>query len=325
MTLAPSANNYLYGAGKLYFKATGDTGYLEIGNVPVFEVMMEPEEQIEHWESQTNKKLKDVSDILSWSVKSAITLEEYSAENLNIVLSGDGVQSLGNQAASYLTDVSTATVADQYVDLGYTDLTYLKLSHGAITSSPFVDAEVLTGGTSSATAKIVSMLDTSFLLVVNVAGTFVAGETITGAGGANAVCSAVETFNGAVVADAAVAANIWVEGTDYTIDPVGGLLRELSTGSIVANGVYVSADYAAKTNKTIQALEGGEAEGELLFIGNPKRGPRWRVNLWTCKLNISGPVSFITEEAGQITLDVEVLSDSSNHPNSPYFNAVEAS
>jgi len=326
MTLAASSNNYEYGAGKLYFKTSGGTGYLEIGNCPVFEINMEPEERIEHWESQTDEKLKDVDDVLKWSVSANITMEEYSAENIDIAFRGDGVQSLGNQAASYIDDDSTTTVASKYMDLGYTDLSYVKLSHGDITSGPFTEDEQITGGTSGATGNIPNVVTTTYLEVVNIAvSTFQVGETVTGAGGASAVVTAVETINGAIVMDEATGSARLVEGTDYSIDPVGGLIRELTDGSIAANTCFVSANYAAKTNKSIRALAGSQKNGELLFVGNPRRGPRWRVSLWNCNINLSGAVPLITEEAGQITLEVAVLSDSSSHPNEPYFRATEAS
>jgi len=325
MALAATANNYLYGAGKMYFKQYGDTAYLELGNFPTFEIMMEPEERVEHWESQTSQKLKDVDDILKWSCKASLTLEEFSADNLNIAFRGDDVQSLGNQAAGALSDSSTTTQDDLYVDLGYTDLSYVKLSHGAITNSPFVDKENVTGTTSSAVGVIVSRIWTGYLLVIMTSGTFVVGETITGAGGASATTTAVETFPGAVVADLAEATKIFTEGTDYDIDPIGGLIRELSGGSIAAHTCFVSANYAAKTNKSVRALAGTQIKGELLFIGNPRRGPRWRVQMWTCNINISGALALISSEPSQIPLEIIVLSDVDNHPTSPYFTATEAS
>lgn len=323
-----SADNYLYGAGKLYFKTSGDDNYLFLGNAPTFSINMEAEERIEHWESKTNEKLKDIDDIIKWSVSASIILEEYSPDNLNLAFRGDGVQSLGNQSASYIDGAQTVMNDTLHIDLGYTDLSYLKISHGTVTGGPFDNGETVTGGTSSATG-VVGWAASGYLELYNISGTFVVGEVLTGGTStATATSTAVETINGIIACDdtAGSQATRYVEGTDYDLDYIGGLVAAISGGQAETDGgIYVHANYPAKTNQSVRTLAGSQASGELLFVGNPRRGPRWRVQAWNCNVNVSGEINFITEEPGQITLEVMILSDSDTHPSEPYFRATKAS
>ena len=325
MTLAPDNSNYLYGAGRAYFKDDDDSGYIHLGNMTTLEIVMEAEEKIEHWESQTSDKVKDVDDVLKWSVMSNLVLEEYTAENLNIAFRGDGVQSLGDQSASYIDDDFTTTVSNQYMDLDYTDLFYTKVTHGTVSGGPFEDGETITGGSSSATAKV-AWPATGHLELVNLSGTFTIGETITGGtSSATATTTAVDTIeDDIIVCDAATAVTRFTKGTDYDVDNIGGLLREISTGSIASNTAYVSADYSARTNTSVRAIAGSQATGELLFIGDPRRGPRYRVQCWNCNLNVSGGLAFISEDPAEIPIEVVILADVSSHPSEPFFRATRS-
>lgn len=322
MSLAPNNDNYLWGSGKFYFKEDGQTNYLHMGNTPKFEITMEPEERLEHWESQTDKKHKDVDDVLKFSVMASVTLEEYSKEIMDIIIRGDGVQSLGNQSASNLDASSTTIEDDKYVDLGYTDLFVTKITYNNL-SGTFDLGETVTGGTSSATGKIAWRTST-YMELINVSGTFQAAETLTGGtSSATATSTAVDTMDDVVVNDAASPTERYVRGTDYDIDTVGGLLCIFSSSS-ATTPVYVSADYPAKTNRTVRALAGDLRTGEILFIGDPRRGPRWRVQGWKVNINLTGPIPLITDDVGQIEIELAFLSDSDNHPSDPYFKATLA-
>jgi hypothetical protein len=56
---------------------------------------------------------------------------------------------------------------------------HMKLAHGTVTGGPFVVAETVTGGTSSATG-VVTQVEAAYLMVKTVSGVFENGETITG-------------------------------------------------------------------------------------------------------------------------------------------------
>lgn len=322
MPLAHSTENYLYGKGRLYFKPEGDNGYYDLGNVPGFDINLELE-KLEHYSSRSGTKEKDLDIVSQKKAKSAFSLEEYSPENLNLAFLGDGIQA-GSQSASFL-DQSAVTVAeDQYVDVGKLSLSSLKIAHDSPAGGPFQIDETITGGTSSATAKV-AWVGSGFLEVVNVSGTFVAAEVITGGTSlATANTTGVETHEDVVCVDSDTPTVRYTAGTDYDIDIDAGLLRSLSGGAITTT-CYISADYAAKTLKSIRALANSSAPGALLFIGDPDQGPRWKVEGWDVNLSIAGGVPFIGEEIGAISMEAEYIADRTNHPTEPFFRATEIS
>jgi hypothetical protein len=325
MPLAHDTDNYLYGKGRLYFKPEDGSGYLDLGNIPKFGIEVEVEKN-EHFSSRSGTRDKDLSIVLEKSAKASLTLEEASAENLNIGFMGDGVVS-GSQSAGQIDADETTTVSDQFIDLGKTDLSITKITHGSITGGPFQAGETITGGTSGTTAKVAWMATGDlYLEVINASGDFTVGEEITGGtSAATADVSGTEEMEDVVVADAETATTRYVAGTDYTVDVVGGLLRELSGGSIAASTCYVSCDYAATTTKSIRGLKNSESRGELLFIGDPDQGPKWRVQVWDVNLVISGEGEFISEEILTIPMEAEFFKAETAHPSEPFFRATEIS
>lgn len=323
MPLPHSVDNYLYGKGRVYFKPEDDTGYVDLGNIPAFGIEVEVEKN-EHFSSRSGTRDKDLSVVMEKSAKANLTLEEVAAENLDLAFMGDGVVS-GSQSASSIDADETTTVDDAFIDLGYTDLSILKVTHGAITGGPFQAGETITGALSGTTAKVAWMATSDlYLEVINASGDFTVGEEIEGGtSAATADVSGTEEMEDVVVADAATATTRYEAGTDYTVDVVGGLLRELSGGSIAAHTCYVSADYAATTTKAVRALKNSETRGELLFIGDPDQGPKWRVQVWDVNLTIAGEGQFISEEILTLPLEAEFFKDESGHPTEPFFRATE--
>ena len=115
MALAANVNNYLYGKGRVYFKpqVPALSGYIDLGNVPKFELAPELT-KVEHYSSRSGIKEKDLELITQKKVTTTFSLEEFSAENLNLCFLGDTIQS-STQTAGYLTDVSTAVILNQFV------------------------------------------------------------------------------------------------------------------------------------------------------------------------------------------------------------------
>ena len=315
--LAPNTDNYLYGKGHVLFQKTGESGYLHLGNAPAFDINVEVTKE-DHYSAMSGTKEKDATRVTEKSAKSTITLEEPNPENIDLAFLGDGVQS-ASQIAGNLDAVETTTVADRYVELGYLGVYLTKLSHGSVSGGPFQAGETVTGGTSSATGDV-AWVGSGFVELINVSGAFVAGETITGGtSSGSATLSAAETINDAVVTDAASPTTRYTLGTDYSIQADGGLIRELSGGSIASNTCYVSAQYGAKTLKSVNALVNSSTTGKLLFIGTPDDGPKKKVEGWNVSLTISGAVPYIGESISTIQIEAEYLSDEANHPSNPFF------
>lgn len=322
MPLAPNVDNLLYGAGQVLFKPSGESGYLHLGRIPDFGITVAVEKD-EHYNIMDGSAVKDKDRVKKKSAKSTMVLEEISPENINLAFMGDGVAQT-SQSAGALDGQQVTTVSDRYVDLGAVDLSYLKLSHGTVTGGPFDAGETVTGGTSGATAKV-AWPGTSHLELINVVGTFQAGETITGGtSAATASVSGTETMKDVVVTDHATTPTTrYTLGTDYSVVPFGGLIRELSGGSIASNTCYVSAIRPAKTFDTINALVNSSVEGELLFIGTPDDGPKKRVQGWKTSLTITGEVKYLQAEGNaNISMEAEYLDDSTNHPNNPFFKEI---
>lgn len=117
-----------------------------------------------------------------------------------------------------------------------------------------------------------------------------------------------------------------VAGDDYEIiDATVGLIHILEGGALWADGTQVDADYtyAADTSTTIRGGDTGNIYGKVLFIGDPAAGPAMDVHVWNVSIAPSGGLDLIGDDFLSWTLDCEIMDDSVNHPNEPYFLAVD--
>jgi hypothetical protein len=197
--LAPSNTNLLFGKGRVHFRRTGSSGFLDLGEVPKFDI--EPK-------VETDRKYSSRSGtntlLLEWEktreVNASLELMEYNIDNLNLAFMGDGVQA-GAQAAGQIDELAVTMVPDLFVDIGSSlrhAITYKKITHGAVTGDTFSLGETVTGGTSTKTAKVVRVGD-GFIECINDTG-LQANEVITGGTStASATVSGIETMKGAIV------------------------------------------------------------------------------------------------------------------------------
>jgi hypothetical protein len=317
---SPNTKLLRRGRGHFIFKETGAAGFQHLGNVPGFSVALEVTED-PHYSSMASERLMDANEVTEKAATGEATLEEMGADNLNLALLGDGVIS-GSQSAGYLDGVEVTPGNELFVQIDATlryGLNYTKLSHGAVTSGPFVAGDTVTGGTSAATA-VIAWVGTGFIEVVNVSGTFTAGETITGTTSESATLSGVENVDGAVVVDDATSPTTrYTEGTDYRILPDAGHIAAIDGGSI-SGAVDVSADYGAKTTSAVRALVDAQKEGELRYVGTNATGPKYYMEFWKAQL-VGGSFELISEDRGQIPLSMKFLADTDNHPNEPFFRS----
>lgn len=119
----------------------------------------------------------------------------------------------------------------------------------------------------------------------------------------------------------------YVEGTDYTVDATTGRIYIMTTaegGSIADEAsIEVDYDYAADTSPTIAAGMATTIEGTLRFIGDPKRGETYELEVWHFSLSTEGALSLIGDDYGEMSLNFDVLSDASNHPNEQYYRIIK--
>ena len=331
MPLASSTTNYSFGKAKVYWKRDGETGLLYLGQAPACELMPEIETH-EEFDNTSDVKLKLDEWILSKKLSGSIELKEYSPENLQMAGLATAINS-SSQTATTLDGSSVTTVADRFVSVNKLGgLSYKRINIGTVTGGPFEAGETITGGTSTETAKVIDV-QTGYLLVIADSG-LVSGETITGGtSSASAPVTGIVTVSGAIVADAATAATItsvYAHGTDYDFDAQGGLIRELTGGSIAAHTAYLYADVPAKTLKSMYVLSGGFTSGQLVIVGNTKAGygPKMRYESWDnnkARLKPTGGIKMISETPESLTFDIEVLSDANTYPDSPFgtFTVIE--
>jgi hypothetical protein len=107
-----------------------------------------------------------------------------------------------------------------------------------------------------------------------------------------------------------------VLGTDYEIENQGlGLIRMLTAGTTI------TAAYTPGTTglPRIAAGQNPSILGRVIFIGDPMNGPGFDVELWKVKFMTSGVVSLLGTDFGSVTMNGEVLDDSTNHPNAPLY------
>ncbi len=315
--------NYLFGKGVVLFEKEDETGFLDLGNVPKFELTPEITKE-DHYTSRYGKKVKDASITTEVKMTGSLDLEEYSVENLNLLFFGD-TPVAGSQTAGALSGTSLTTVADRFVEAGKLNLTWLKVSHGTVTAGPFAAGDTLT--CSGVTATVVDV-GADYVGCISLAGgVFAVGDTVT-AGTTSATVTSVETIEGCLLADHGTVASVtdvYTKGTDYDDIPRSGLVRELTGGTIAAHAAFVYADYPAKTTQAIRPMKVSSVKGVLKFEGNPDVGPRFQVEAWKVEIIPGGAIGLISEGLQAVPLTIDVLDDTANHPNEPFCRITEIS
>ena len=247
-------------------------------------------------------------------------LREQSQLNLQMALLGGDINTL-NQTASYVAQTAKTLVDDSYIDLGHLDVFLTKLSHSAPSGGGvFTITETLTGGTSSATGKV-GYAASGYSELYDVSGTFVAGETVTGGTSSKtATLSGVETLEDVIVTNGDQSTR-YTQGTDYSIDPDYGYIRELSaTSTIVSHAVEVSYDYPAVDKQYIWANSESSVQKKLTFVTDPgDQGPRQRWTFHKVQINLSGDMSLIGEQQSVIECQGSVLADTTQASGQEYY------
>jgi len=323
MPLASNINqNLSFGKAVILFKREGDTGFLDLGNIPECELKVEIE-KYEHFSSRFGIKYKDIEKDIQKKLTGTMNPEEYSDENLAMAFSSDTPTTL-TQTAETIAGVSVTTIDDRFVSIGYIGATYTKINIGTVTGGPFDIGEVITG-TSTKTATVIDV-QTGYLLVIGDTGIALTDTITGGTSTASAAVTGRRVMSGILLANAATAATIttvYAKGTDYSYHAEGGMVRELSGGTIATHTAYVYADIPAKTRNQFAVLAGSSVMGQLMIIGTTESGygPRMKFTSHDndmCKLTCSSGVKFIADEPEPITFDIEILADTENYPDEPF-------
>lgn len=104
--LSPDVRNYTVGKGIPAFRETGQSEWRDLGNVATFE-FTPAAEALDHFSTRSGLRKKDRSVTISVEGELVISMEEWTIENLRMVLLGDiTTDSDGNQSIDMLQRAS---------------------------------------------------------------------------------------------------------------------------------------------------------------------------------------------------------------------------
>jgi hypothetical protein len=110
-------------------------------------------------------------------------------------------------------------------------------------------------------------------------------------------------------------------GTDYiVVDAVEGLIY-FPTSSSIDTTHSITCTYHTLVGSQDQVAGATQPQivGRLRFVPDPTDGQKIGVEAWRVNLYPSGQLGLIADDYGNWTLDGELLDDTANHPNSPYY------
>jgi len=322
MALPSSADNIrYYGTGRAYAGEFGEESFDDLGEL----------ENINFALTVTTEKLKSTRNASRATLIEKETerdatltfgLREMTNENLKMTLLGSAINTDNQAAGSVDADVvgtDVDLVDDLYVDLGKLNVFITKLT-GPITGTLEVGDSV-TGKTSSATGDIAYMnADPAYIELVNVSGTFVAGEKVEETADTNYITpTGIETLEDIVVTDADPFTTRRVQGTDYSLDVDYGYIRKLSGGGIVDTDV-ISYDYEAVERSYIWGMSAGSVTRKLIFVSDKDdQGIRQRWTFHKVNILLNGDFPLIGEGAAILAVTGTVLKDTTQASGQEYY------
>jgi len=327
--MASSPENYTLGKGVVYFNrkdsVTGlSSGERDLGNAPAFSFNVALE-KMEHFSSRGGLKAKDKSIISQITPACAFSLDEITAENLSLLTLGD-IETVTQTAGSVVDEVVVANL-DRRIALSKRNIGTTTLSHGTVTSGPFLVEDTVTGGTSTATGKI-TVVGAGFIKVAVLTGTFTGTEVIT-SGAKTATINAAPVFvSGVISVKNSAGTTTYTAGTDYEVstdlsdDKIGRV--NILPGGIIVEGesLKVTFGYSAASYQKIAAFKQTQVEGFLRFVSDNPAGTQQELQIWRVSLSPTGDTAMIGDGWSTIGFTGEILKDSANHPDSPYFDII---
>lgn len=324
MATTSSPDNYTLGRGRLYFNRRLSSGAYDgerdLGNAPNFSLNVKVN-WLEHFSSRSGLKSKDKRIASDITPELMFTLDEVVAENLSMTFLSDITATA--QAALNVVMMDAIAQKDRFVSLPYRKLaapTLKVLETGAVTGGPFVVGETVTGGTSSATGKVVYFDAVGTSLTLNtVTGTFASGETITGGtSGATATSSAtLATTVGTITVKKD--STTYTAGTDYVLDLTAGRIYFPSGTTIVEDDtVVVTASVQAYDETVLNGFKSYSVEGILRFVSDNPTGPNMEFVAWSVSLSPDGDLELIGDKWTETKFKGEILRDETGHPTEPY-------
>lgn len=321
MALASNANNIRYnGTGRSYAGAVGGASFDDLGELENFAFSLT--QSTEKMKSTRNASRATILEVIN-EAEAQLTfgLREMTNENLKMALMGAAINT-ANQAAGTVdadeigASADVALVSDLFVDLGHLNVFSTKLT-GVITGTIAV-GDTITGVTSSAHGDIAYKSATTVELI-NVVGTFQAGETVQLSSGNNIVPSSIEILEDVIITNAAGTVRR-VQGTDYTLDPDYGYIRKLSSPGAIIDTDLISYDYEAVNTKYIHGMSAGSVQKKLIFVSDKDDvGIRTRWTFHKCNILMNGDFPLIGDGAAILSVTASVLKDATQASGQEFY------
>ncbi len=359
---APDPNDLLIGAGKVLFRRweNGEkTVFMHLGNCPEFKLAPNIE-KVTKYSSMDSAKEVYAEAIKSMGYTPSITLDEYNPFNLALGLYGE--QGIEVQETKAVTKEIHTVKLGALISVPYKNITDVTISPVTTTpaevgnATSYVQsgeagkATVTSGGNytgsdngayyieiTKANTVEGTITDAEFTWRKGMAGTPSEAVVVTGsaqsiAEGVTVKFTAASSGQDLVVGEVyeikvKAAGGSYISGVDYILDKSmlrGGIISIPKTSNI-PDGSKVFVSYTVPTAKYPKVMGGTvkKIEGDLMFIGDPKHGRPYVLEIWHVNLTPNGDVGLITEEWGSFTIEMTVLADRVNHPDEPFFKMTD--
>lgn len=111
-----------------------------------------------------------------------------------------------------------------------------------------------------------------------------------------------------------------VAGTDYILlDPVQGIFYIPVGSSIASHAVTMVYHTLVGSQDQVAGATVPFVQGHLLFSPDPVDGQKIGCDIWRVNLNPNGQIGLIADDYGNWSLDGNILDDTANHPNAPFY------
>lgn len=350
----PSAKNILLGAGKVLFNrwdSDGNrTGFKHLGNVPKCDLKIEVDkiEKKQSMYSVTTTYLEIIKEI---TATADVTLEEFDPSNVAIAFLGDeGVikqTAVTVTAESHVVNLDKVIKLDNYMvsDVKIKPLSAIAATIGAASAV----GTVTSTGTISASGTYTGTAADTYYLTITEANTMtgsIEGCKYTWKKGLSGIESAeIEATGDPVLMSDGVSVDIDVAaGQSFVADDMYSIavtpaITEYKAGrdfktetSMLRSGlvtipatsgipdgseVLVSYTAAAGNFPKISIGTKDTVEGEILFAGDPRKGPCYNAELWHVTITPNGSLPLIGDDTSSYDVTIKVMDDRENHPEEP--------
>ena len=111
-----------------------------------------------------------------------------------------------------------------------------------------------------------------------------------------------------------------VAGTDYILmDAIKGMFYIPAGSSIASHAVTVTYHTLVGSFDQVAGATIPFVNGHILFVPDPVDGQKIGCDIWNCNLNPNGQLGLIADDYGNWTLDGNILDNTANTPNAPFY------